>query len=56
MPVLARYILCDFLQETGEVVQAADGTASAVAPERKVFARSAEQDCSLDLKQVLDEW
>ena len=49
-PVLSRYLLLDFFEEVGEVVQAADRRAASVPADRVVLAQGAQQNGTLDVE------
>jgi len=49
-PVLSRYLLLDFFEEVGEVVQAADRRAASVLADRGVLAQGAQQNGTLDVE------
>ena len=51
VPVLSRYLLLDFFEEVGEVVQAADRRAASVLADRGVLAQGAQQNGTLDVKE-----
>jgi len=51
VPVLSRYLLLDFFEEVGEVVQAADRRAASVLADRGVLAQGAQQNGALDVEE-----
>ena len=51
VPVLSRYLLLDFFEEVGEVVQAADRRAASVLADRGVLAQGAQQNGTLDVEE-----
>lgn len=51
VPVLTRYLLLDFFEEVGEVVQAADRRAASVLADRGVLAQGAQQNGTLDVEE-----
>jgi hypothetical protein len=50
-PVVSRYFLLDFLEQVGEVVQAADRRAASVLADGSVLAQGAQQNGVLDVDQ-----